>query len=218
MPHRNVKNEMNEMNPNSKSLYETLGVKPDATAVELKRARRRRAEKVHPDKRGGSEQEMAAVNHAFDVLVDPARRLLYDSTGQDSQPPEEDRIRGLVMQSFLDALMKDAPNVVKGAQQFFETTKANIKKQKAEGQRAVDALKVRRDKVTTKSSLNAFHLIVDQQISQIEMKLASLDNDIENIEKAEKELKSYKSSEKLVETYSDLQMRGWGTASTGGQW
>lgn len=201
----------------NKNLYETLGVKPDATAAELKRARRDRARQVHPDKQGGSEEKMSAVNHAFDVLADPQRRLLYDQTGQDSQPPEEDRIRGLVMQSFLDALMKDAPNVVKGAQQFLENAKAATQKQKADGKRAMDALKARRDKVTTKSPLNAFHLIVDQQIQQIEMKLASLDNDIENIDKALKELKTYKSSEKLVQAYGEISMWG-GTASTGGQW
>lgn len=203
------------MNPTPKNLYETLGVKPDATPAELKRARRRRAEQVHPDK-GGSQEEMSAVNHAFDVLNDPMKRLLYDQTGQDSRPPEEDAIRGLLFQAFMDALVKDAPNAVKGAQQFFDKTKEQLQQQKRDGKRAMDALKVRRDKVTTKAPLNAFHLIVDQQIQQIEMKLASLDNDLEAIAKAEKELKGYKSSEKLVETYSAISQ--WGSATTGGQW
>lgn len=177
--------------------------------------------KFIPIKKGGSEQEMASVNHAFDVLNDPARRLLYDSTGQDSQPPEEDRIRALLLQSFLDALVKDAPNVVKGAQQFLENSKATIQKQKMDGKRAADALKTRRDKVTTKSPINAFHLIVDQQIQQIEMKLASLDNDLEAIEKAKLELKGYKSSEKMVEEFKASDAYGFRVepfGSSGSRW
>lgn len=201
------------------NLYETLGIKPDATPAEIKRARRDRARQLHPDKQTGDHAEMAAVNKAFDVLSDPERRLLYDQTGQESRPPEEDAIRGLLMQAFVAALAKDAPNVVKGAQQFFDETKATINQQKLDGQRALNSLKERREKVTTKSPLNAFHLIADQNLKQIEMKLASLDCDLESIAKAEKELKSYKSSEKMVQTYSDLASMGWsGTTSTGGRW
>ena len=33
------------------SHYETLGVKPDADAAEIKRAYRKRAERAHPDKK-----------------------------------------------------------------------------------------------------------------------------------------------------------------------
>lgn len=199
-----------------RSHYETLGVKPDASPAELKRARRLRAEQVHPDKQGGSEEEMAQVNHAFDVLNDPTRRLLYDSTGQD-QPPEENRVQGLVMQAFLQSLSKDAPNVVKGAQQFLEESKRNIQQQKQEGQRALDSLKARRDKVSTKAPVNAFHLIVDQHIVQIQQKLAGMDLDIEMCDKAMKKLKAYKSDEKVVQVYGSIQMWG-GTASTGGNW
>lgn len=82
-----------------KDLYATLDVKRDATPAEIKRAHRRRAEQVHPDK-GGDPVEMAAVNHANDVLKDPARRLLYDKTGQDHILPTEVRARELVMQGF----------------------------------------------------------------------------------------------------------------------
>jgi curved DNA-binding protein CbpA len=206
-----------------KNLYETLGVKKDATPAELKRARRDRARQLHPDKEGGSEDEMRKVNHAFDVLFDPTRRQLYDATGQESQQPEEDRVRQLLFQGFIDALVKDAPNVVKGAQQFLESAKSQIEGQQVEGERALHALKGRRDKVTTKSPINAFHLIVDQQIVGIEQKLAGLGNDLETVNKALKELKAYKSSEKLVAEFklSDSRRFGvdlGGSATTGSGW
>ena len=50
-----------------------LGVGPDATAAELRRARRRLAKELHPDlhderTRSGAERRMALVNRAFDQL------------------------------------------------------------------------------------------------------------------------------------------------------
>lgn len=50
-----------------------LGVGPDATAAELRRARRRLAKELHPDlhderTRSGAERRMALVNQAFDLL------------------------------------------------------------------------------------------------------------------------------------------------------
>lgn len=197
-----------------KKLYETLGVNPDATPAELKRARRQRAEQVHPDKQGGSEQEMREVNHAYDVLSDPTTRLLYDQTGEDSRPPEEQRIQGLILQSFMDALVNDAPNILVHARKFIENAKANIAKQKSEGTRALKSLKDRRDKITTKSPVNAFHLIVDQKITQIEQTLAGLDNDSEMCTKALEELKSYTSEEKMIEV---VQFQWGGSAATGSQ-
>jgi len=64
-----------------KTLYEILGVERTASAVEIKAAYRRAASKAHPDRQGGSEDEMKAVQHAYDVLSDAARRQQYDATG-----------------------------------------------------------------------------------------------------------------------------------------
>ena len=62
--------------------YDTLGIKPDATAADIKKAYRRRAGKAHPDK-GGDGKEMAEINRAYAVLGDEQRRIEYDSTGSD---------------------------------------------------------------------------------------------------------------------------------------
>lgn len=71
------------MKKEKRSHYEVLGVEKDADPAKVKRAYRRRAEKAHPDK-GGSDEEMAEVNQAYEVLSDPDRRLLYDRTGKDN--------------------------------------------------------------------------------------------------------------------------------------
>ncbi|MEO5623935.1 MAG: DnaJ C-terminal domain-containing protein [Dokdonella sp.] len=60
--------------------YETLGVKPDASAAEIKSAYRRLARKYHPDvsKESGAEEKFKAVNEAYEALKEPTRRKAYD--------------------------------------------------------------------------------------------------------------------------------------------
>jgi DnaJ-class molecular chaperone len=47
--------------------FEELGVSPDASQDEVKRAYRERARRVHPD-RGGSNEQMARLNLAYEVI------------------------------------------------------------------------------------------------------------------------------------------------------
>ncbi len=64
-----------------KNYYETLGVKKDATAEEIKKAFRRLARKHHPDA-GGSEERFKEINAAYEVLSDTEKRAQYDQYGQ----------------------------------------------------------------------------------------------------------------------------------------
>ncbi|RHY20068.1 hypothetical protein DYB25_004538 [Aphanomyces astaci] len=66
--------------------YELMGVEPTATPEELKKAYRRRALQLHPDKRGNSpeaQDEFTTMKNAYDVLSDPRQREIYDATGED---------------------------------------------------------------------------------------------------------------------------------------
>ncbi|MCB2410437.1 J domain-containing protein [Hymenobacter lucidus] len=61
--------------------YQTLGVSSTATAQEIKLAYKQLAIQFHPDKHGGStrfEEQFKAVNAAYRILSDPARRAAYD--------------------------------------------------------------------------------------------------------------------------------------------
>lgn len=63
--------------------YELLGVARDATVADIKRAFRRRALSVHPDRNKGEDAHAAFqhLRHVHDVLVDAERRALYDEAG-----------------------------------------------------------------------------------------------------------------------------------------
>jgi len=59
--------------------YEIIGVSKDATPDEIKKKFREMAKKTHPDKtKEDSEEEMAELNKAYEVLSDKERREKYD--------------------------------------------------------------------------------------------------------------------------------------------
>ncbi|CAG9460516.1 unnamed protein product [Pedinophyceae sp. YPF-701] len=82
-------------------LYEVLGVRRDATEVQIKRAYKSLATKHHPDK-GGDAAAFAAITQAFNVLSDKARRARYDDTGAFTKTAGEDFLEGFAGGAYLD--------------------------------------------------------------------------------------------------------------------
>lgn len=60
--------------------YKLLGVEKSASADEIKRAFRKKAHELHPDK-GGDAEKFKKVNEAYQVLSDPQKRQQYDTFG-----------------------------------------------------------------------------------------------------------------------------------------
>lgn len=60
--------------------YEVLGVAKSATPEEIKKAFRKKAVELHPD-RGGDEAKFKEVNEAYEVLKDPQKKQAYDQFG-----------------------------------------------------------------------------------------------------------------------------------------
>jgi len=64
-----------------KDYYGILGVSPDASEEEIKRAYRSLAKQYHPDTNHGnpaSEERLKEINEAYDILGDNEKRRLYD--------------------------------------------------------------------------------------------------------------------------------------------
>ena len=74
--------------------YEVLGVKPNATADEIRKAYRKLAKEFHPDLNPGkpvAEARFKAVSAAYDILSDPEKRARYDRGEIDESGAERPR-------------------------------------------------------------------------------------------------------------------------------
>lgn len=70
----------------NRAYYELLEIEPDASAADVKRAFRRKALAVHPDRNSSSDAHVAFqhLRHVHDVLIDPDKRILYDQGGENA--------------------------------------------------------------------------------------------------------------------------------------
>ncbi|XP_008800907.1 dnaJ homolog subfamily B member 3-like [Phoenix dactylifera] len=83
------------------SCYAVLGVRPDASAGEIRSAYRKLAMKWHPDKRGRepwlaeeANRRFQQIHEAYQVLSDEKRRTLYDAGLYDPVQDNEDEVEG----------------------------------------------------------------------------------------------------------------------------
>lgn len=65
----------------TEKFYNTLNVKKDATAADIKKAYRKLAMQHHPDK-GGDADKFKEITQAYEALSDPEKRKNYDKYGE----------------------------------------------------------------------------------------------------------------------------------------
>lgn len=77
-------------------LYVVLDIVNTSTQEEIKKAFKKKAIEFHPDKnidKKDSEEKFKEVKLAYEVLSDPGKRKIYDSTGQVHQYSDEVKIK-----------------------------------------------------------------------------------------------------------------------------
>lgn len=68
---------------NSKRYYDLLEVEKGVSEEDLKRSYKKLALKYHPDKNPGQEEKFKEISTAYAVLIDPKKREIYDTYGEE---------------------------------------------------------------------------------------------------------------------------------------
>ncbi|KAF5387387.1 hypothetical protein D9757_005725 [Collybiopsis confluens] len=82
--------------------YEIMSLQKDCEEVAIKKAYRKLALALHPDKNGapGADEAFKMVSKAFQVLSDPQKRSIYDASGADPEDRTAGRSSGFSPASF----------------------------------------------------------------------------------------------------------------------
>ncbi|MFT4180849.1 MAG: DnaJ domain-containing protein [Rhizobium sp.] len=75
--------------------YDILGIRRDASDEQIKAAYRKRAKAAHPDS-GGDTEAFGRLQKAYELLLDPVRRKLFDDTGYDVELTDAVDLQALV--------------------------------------------------------------------------------------------------------------------------
>ena len=129
--------------------YDALGVPPTATEIEIKKAYRKLAVKLHPDKNPddpSANEKFQAVGEAYQVLSEPELRKQYDKLGKEGAKPDsgfEDPAEFFTMifggEAFQEwigeiSMMKDLTKSMEITTQEMEEEQAAAQQAEAEGQ------------------------------------------------------------------------------------
>jgi curved DNA-binding protein CbpA len=132
------------------SLYEDLGVSPEADAAAIKAAHRKAAKEHHPDA-GGDREKFELVQKAWLVLSDTDARKRYDETGQTETPRND---RAAVVASILTSAFTNAVREAKGEfdhADLINMTRLAIKAEKLRQEREIT--NAEKDKATVEKLL-----------------------------------------------------------------
>ncbi|MDD0837863.1 DnaJ domain-containing protein [Curvibacter sp. HBC61] len=175
--------------------YETLGIDPAASQADIKAGFRRAAQASHPDREGGSDEAMAKVNRAYEVLSDPERRQKYDTTGDDApELSQEDKAKKLLVELFRQALAEPG-NIVKQTHLKLRRMQSSAEAKLVDLRRQVVKLEKRGALVQVSKGENLVWMLVSAQIDAAKAEMQALEDAIKTAQAAEGLLRDYSSSE-----------------------
>lgn len=171
------------------SHYDTLGVGKDFTPDELKAAKRNAQRHAHPDK-GGSHQQMVAVNKAYDTLSDPKKREYYDLHGEDELPRPSLEKRALqtihsILLQLAEQVADEDADLVAVVTENLRINRNTIKNKGPGFLRKIRKLEAQAKRIRRKTDGdNLLTMVFDQRIAALKEKLREIEEGLATADKA----------------------------------
>ncbi len=176
------------------SLYDKLGINKNASKEEIKKAYRSKAKENHPDKKGGDNEKMTEITHAYDILSNDKKKERYDSTGQEKETPFAERFMGFVNDLFIQIIEKtpdvESDDLIEEFRGHADKILKNIKENRSQSKIKIEKYIKVRDRVIATTNKHIL-LVMDSKIDTMKQSLASFETEIEFIEQCIEVLKTY---------------------------
>lgn len=181
------------------TLYQTLGVPPDATMAEIRAAYLAKSKTCHPDA-GGSTEAFQAIEEAYRVLSDSTDRDHYDRTGA---PREDiDRNANAELYGMLGELIEATivqvddlkqNDLLHAMRQYNLTAAEKMRKSAAEGRAHLELLKTAHKRLRSKTpdGENRLGAILQHRIENVQGQLDKLSARIALMGQVDAFLKDY---------------------------
>lgn len=179
--------------------YEVLGVDREATAEQIRKARRKLAWDLHADLNPdpACAEQLAEVNAAYEILGDPQRRLEFDALGAGALVPIEEEAENSLEALFESAIDHDeGEGLVVRALLVLALTFKDYKDQLFSLQTKRRTLRKKRAQVRKKvPGLNAVHQAIDRRLRNTDKEIIRMRRMIQVYETMAKLLDDYEQVE-----------------------
>lgn len=178
--------------------YEVLGVEKDCQQGEITKAFRKKAQKCHPDKEGGSDEAFQEVNRAYQQIGTVEARKDFDE-GKTPLPIEE--VRNTLFKSMRAALAENPlEKVLPRLMEFLVTeihrNKANILRLET----SIKTLRANASRMSVKGERpNLFEQAINAEIENKEADVASAQSTVAMLQAMKDELRHYEEGEPVYE-------------------
>jgi curved DNA-binding protein CbpA len=180
-----------------KDWYAILGVAPDATPEDIKRAYRRKISEAHSDTNGGDDELAKIINLARDTLLDEEKRARYDANRRRGGTDMErrmaaDMISGIFSQ-WMELASADWLDPVEIIHNSIKDTIRRIDSQRKEATTQLSRINrlMGRVKYSGPDGDNIFKGVIDAKLEDINQRLESLDSEIRVVNIVQKIVQEY---------------------------
>ena len=175
------------------TLYNDLGVSKNATKDAIKKAYKSKANKDHPDKKGGSTEKFKTLAHAYDILSHQEKKKRYDATGDDGAKGDEvletlaALFSVLIEENIEGDLIKITKEKLKYRKQQLNTESFKVSNRK-------ETLEKKLGRIINTEGISLFETLLVGKIDQLEVQHKQLKHSINIVDKIDLVLKHYSDS------------------------